>query len=125
MCVCTHAYTHCLLRDHTKHRVPDDSVYDTLTHANCRYTPGKCGSFTDQSLCLSTRPGVKCVWNRRQSICQPISGLPHFFMMTVPDLQDIQSAEEETYGYEKCCYSACHSFMLSLLLHPNGIQVLN
>lgn len=94
-------------------------------YCDCRYTPGKCGSFTDQSQCLSTRPGVKCVWNSRQLKCQPISGLSHLFVMTVSESQDTQTTEEEIYRYEKCHYWASHSFILPLLLHPYGIWVLN
>ena len=94
-------------------------------YCDCRYTPGKCGSFTDQSLCRNARPGVKCMWNRRRSKCQPISGLPPLFMMTVHESQDTQSAEEKILKYEKCHYQACHLFILPLLLHPYGIWVLN
>jgi hypothetical protein len=73
-------------------------------YCDCRYTPGECGSFTNQSQCLNTHPGVKCVWNRRQSICQ--------FMMKVPELQDTQTTEEEIYRYEKCHYWTCRWFIL-------------
>jgi hypothetical protein len=68
---------------------------------DCRYTPGKCGSFTNQSLCLNTRPGVKCVWNRRQSECQPIGNLPSYFVIGTSESQDIQAVEEDKYRYDK------------------------
>ncbi|XP_069690268.1 attractin-like protein 1 isoform X2 [Periplaneta americana] len=63
-----------------------------------RYTPGNCGSFTDQSTCLNTRPGVKCVWDKREMRCQPITDLPRIFVMTAPEPQDMQSGEEEMYS---------------------------
>lgn len=94
-------------------------------YCDCRYTPGKCGSFTDQSKCLNTRPGVKCVWNRRKSKCQPISSMFHLFMMAVPELQDTPTAEDKIYRYGKCQYWACHSFILPLLLRTYGTWVLN
>lgn len=90
-------------------------------YCDCRYTPGKCGSFTDQSKCLSTRPGLKCVWNTQDSMCQPISSLSHLFMMTVPEFQDTQTAVEKIYRYEKCHCWAFHSFILPLLLCPYGL----
>lgn len=83
-------------------------------YCDCRYTPGKCGSFTDQSKCLNTYPGVKCVWNKPQSKCEPLSILSHIFTMTVPELQDTPTAEEKIYRYEKCQYWACHWFILPL-----------
>jgi hypothetical protein len=94
-------------------------------YCDCRYTPGKCGSFTDQSQCLNTRPGLKCVWNKRQSMCLPISGLSHLFMNTGPEMQDTQTTVEGIYRYEKCHYWACNPFILPLLLRPYGIWVLN
>lgn len=37
-----------------------------------RYTGGNCRSLTTMPMCLNTRPGVKCVWEKKVGQCVPI-----------------------------------------------------
>ncbi|KAJ9584644.1 hypothetical protein L9F63_021006, partial [Diploptera punctata] len=62
-----------------------------------RYTPGKCGSFTSQSRCLLTQPGVKCVWNRHESKCYAIGEVPQIVIMPAFDMPE-DGSEEEMYS---------------------------
>uniref|UniRef100_A0ABD2XI47 Attractin-like protein 1 n=1 Tax=Trichogramma kaykai TaxID=54128 RepID=A0ABD2XI47_9HYME len=41
-----------------------------------KYTPGSCDQMQNYSQCLNARVGVKCVWDKRQSVCLPISRVP-------------------------------------------------
>lgn len=41
-----------------------------------KYTPGSCDFLTSPNLCLSTRPGLKCVWNQTISRCIPVHEVP-------------------------------------------------
>lgn len=37
-----------------------------------RFTPGSCSFSTSQNVCLSKRPGAKCVWDMRNNLCTSI-----------------------------------------------------
>ncbi|KAG5869328.1 hypothetical protein JTB14_005136 [Gonioctena quinquepunctata] len=40
-----------------------------------KYTPGDC-QYTSETVCLNSKPGVKCVWDSRTSSCSPVLGIP-------------------------------------------------
>ncbi|KAL0276657.1 UNVERIFIED_CONTAM: hypothetical protein PYX00_004182 [Menopon gallinae] len=41
-----------------------------------KYTPGKCDGANTQSSCLNSKPGIKCVWDRKNQKCIPLSSVP-------------------------------------------------
>ncbi|XP_060527876.1 attractin-like protein 1 isoform X2 [Cylas formicarius] len=41
-----------------------------------KYTPGNCQSFNTSSSCLTTRPGVKCVWDIKNLRCWAVMSFP-------------------------------------------------
>lgn len=40
-----------------------------------KYTPGDC-SYSNETACLNSKPGVKCVWNSRANVCSPVLQVP-------------------------------------------------
>lgn len=69
------------------------------------YVVGMCTSLSNKEQCLTTMPGVKCVWNKAAKKCEPLTNL---------------SKE----GYEKCpgnsrpLYLIKQMTSLSFLNHP-------
>lgn len=41
-----------------------------------RYTPGTCDQLGNHSQCLNSKIGRKCVWDKRQTVCLPITRIP-------------------------------------------------
>lgn len=56
-------------------------LYDIL-----KYTPGICSHLSLQNSCLSTRSGVKCVWDHRSNKCVNIQDVPKKLALEVEDV---------------------------------------
>lgn len=41
-----------------------------------KYTPGKCDGFATQPACLNNKPGIKCLWDRLNQKCIPLTSVP-------------------------------------------------
>ncbi|XP_011499163.1 PREDICTED: attractin-like protein 1 [Ceratosolen solmsi marchali] len=52
-----------------------------------RYTPGSCEQLRNHSQCLSSKIGLKCVWDKKQSTCLPITSIPKH-IPTIDDPHD-------------------------------------
>lgn len=48
----------------------------TWLHFCCRYTPGTCDQLGNHSQCLNSKIGRKCVWDKKQTVCLPITRIP-------------------------------------------------
>lgn len=51
-----------------------------------KYTPGTCGHWGSTSFCLSTRSGVKCVWDHRNNKCVAIQEVPKKLSLELDDV---------------------------------------
>lgn len=51
-----------------------------------KYTPGTCSYLTTPNSCLSTRSGVKCVWDHRNNKCVAIQDVPKKLSLEVEDV---------------------------------------
>lgn len=58
-----------------------------------KYTPGNCSYFRSQNECLNNRPGVKCIWDRRNLKCVPITETQS--SMLAQDREDYMNCPEE------------------------------
>ncbi|XP_073969504.1 attractin-like protein dsd isoform X2 [Rhodnius prolixus] len=60
-----------------------------------RYTSGTCENLASMTACLNTRPGMKCVWDKKLAKCGSAYDIP-VHLLTLPD-EDI-----EPYSYARC-----------------------
>ncbi|XP_018329605.1 attractin isoform X2 [Agrilus planipennis] len=77
-----------------------------------KYTPGSCEHLINKNSCLGTRPGVKCVWDRKGSKCMRIQDVPNVvktlpideeeLIMRCPEEMRSSRVHTEILRQEKC-----------------------